>query len=370
MLLNQIIKIVLAVGAAFVVLAFLCSGTLFVISGGRPLDFVQTELIRLRLAGRQDDLNRAAGTDPRPLRFTVVSGEPPRSVARRLFEQGLITDADLFVDYVRVTRLDVEIEAGTYFLSQVQTIPQIAVMITDSRSSFIPFRILEGWRLEEIAAAVDGNGLFSFTGADFLAVVRPGADVSAAFAQYVDFPPGASLEGFLFPDTYQLPPDITPAGLRDTLIETFLERVDPQLKAEAAAQGLSLYDVVTLASIVQRESVHAEENPQIAAVYRNRLSIGMKLDADPTVQYGIGYKDGSWWPQITQADYTNAVHEYNTYLRAGLPPGPIANPGLSAIHAVVFPAVSDYYYFRAACDGSGFHNFARTFAEHLANACS
>lgn len=370
MFLSQAIKIVLAVGAAFVVVAVLCSVTLFVVSGGRPLDFVQTELIRLRLAGRQDDLNRIAGTDPRPLRFAVAPGEPPRSVAHRLFEQGLITDADLFVDYVRVSRLDVQIEAGTYFLSQVQTIPQIALTITDSRGSFIPFRILEGWRLEEIAAAVDGNGLFGFTGADFLAVVGPGADVDPAFAQHLGLPAGVSLEGFLFPDTYQLPPDITPTGLRDTLIETFLERVDPQLTAEAAAQGLSLYDVVTLASIVQRESVHPEENPQIAAVYRNRLNIGMKLDADPTVQYGIGYKDGSWWPQITQADYTNAVHEYNTYLRAGLPPGPIASPGLSAIRAVVFPAASDYYYFRAACDGSGFHNFARTFAEHLANACS
>jgi UPF0755 protein len=148
-----------------------------------------------------------------------------------------------------------------------------------------------------------------------------------------------------------------------------MERVDPQLTADAAAQGLSLFEVVTLASIVQRESVRAEENPAIAGVYRNRLNIGMKLDADPTVQYGIGYKDGTWWPQITQADYVNAVHNYNTYLRNGLPPGPIANPGLSAIRAVVFPAASDYFYFRAACDGSGLHNFARTFAEHVANAC-
>lgn len=366
---SQFLKIA-AAAAILAVPMFLCAGVLFVVSGGRPLDFAQTELIRLRLIGRQDNLNRAAGTDPRLLRFTVAPGEPPRSVARRLFEQALIIDADLFVDYVRVSGLDVQIEAGTYFLSQTQTIPQIALRLTDSRSSFIPFRVLEGWRIEEIAAAVDANGLFGFTGADFLAVVGPGAQVDVAFAQYVDLPAGASLEGFLFPDTYQLPPDITPVGLRDKLVETFLERVDAQLKADAAVQGLSLYDVVTLASIVQRESVHAEENPQIAAVYRNRLNIGMKLDADPTVQYGIGYKDGSWWPSITQADYTNAVHEYNTYLRTGLPPGPIANPGLSAIRAVVFPAVSDYYYFRAACDGSGFHTFARTFAEHLANACS
>jgi UPF0755 protein len=115
--------------------------------------------------------------------------------------------------------------------------------------------------------------------------------------------------------------------------------------------------------------VHPEENAKIAGVYRNRLDRGMKLDADPTVQYGIGFKDGTWWPQITQDDYTNVISDYNTYLIPGLPPGPIANPGLSAILGAVYPETSDYLYFRAACDGSHYHNFARTFEEHLANGC-
>jgi UPF0755 protein len=366
---SRFIKTVIAAGAAFGLALLLCAGALFVLSGGQPVNFVQTEFIRWQLASRQDDLNRPIGTDAAPVRFTVAPGDSPRVVAQRLLDSGLIADAGLFVDYVRVSGLDVALEAGTYFLNQTQTIPQIAVTLTDSRSSVIPFRILEGWRLEEIAAAVDANHLFAFSGADFLAVVGPGADVDPTFAQYASLPPGASLEGFLFPDTYQLPPDITATGLRDTLLATFSERVDAQLVADASAQGLSLFEVVTLASIVQRESVHPEENPKIAGVYRNRLDIAMKLDADPTVQYGIGYKDGAWWPQITQDDYTNAVHPYNTYLQAGLPPGPIANPGLSAIRAVVFPVASDYLYFRAACDGSGFHNFARTFADHVANGC-
>lgn len=356
--------------AVFVVfVALICAGALFVLSGGSPVRFIQTEIIRLQLAGRQTELQTPIGTDSTPVRFTVESGSSPRLIAQRLLEQGLISDAGLFVDYTRVSSLDTELEAGTYFLNQTQTIPQIALILTDSRSSVIPFRILEGWRLEEIAATIDTNRLFGFTGADFLAVTGLGANADPAFATFVGLPPGASLEGFMFPDTYQLPPEITPTGLRDTLTETFTERVGAQLPADAAAQGLSLYQVVTLASIVQRESVRSEENPMIASVYRNRLNIGMKLDADPTVQYGIGFKDGTWWPQITQADYTNAVHDYNTYLRAGLPPGPIANPGLSAIEAAVYPAQSDYFYFRAACDGSGLHNFARTFEEHVANGC-
>src|SRR5262249_20726178 len=152
---------------------------------------------------------------------------------------------------------------------------------------------------------------------------------------------------FLFPETYQLPAEVTPIMLRDILTKTFLERVGTQLPIDAGAQGFSIYQMVTLASIVQREAVHVDEEPMIASVYRNRLVAAMNLEADPTVQYGIGNRGGSWWPQITVDDYYNAVSAYNTYLNPGLPPGPIANPGLAAIQAAVYPATSDFYYFRA-----------------------
>jgi UPF0755 protein len=95
----------------------------------------------------------------------------------------------------------------------------------------------------------------------------------------------------------------------------------------------------------------------------------MKLDADPTAQYGIGLENGSWWPQITVEDYQGVLSPYNTYRVTGLPPGPIANPGEAAIRAAITPQRSDYLYFRARCDGSGYHNFAETFDEHIANAC-
>ncbi len=366
---TRLIQILVLLAVAVGLIAALAFGALFILSGGRPADFVQTELIRFSLRSRQADLSRSVGTDATPIRFTVNSGDAPVTIAQNLYTSSLITDPELFVDYVRVADLDVELEAGTYFPNQTLTIPEIAQMLTDSRSSYIPFRILEGWRLEEIAAAIDANRLFGFSGAEFMAAVGPGAVVDPAFAQQVGMPAGASLEGFLFPDTYQLPPEITPEGLRDTLTQTFISRMEPQLVTDAAAQGFTLYEVVTLASIVQRESVHDDENPRIASAYRNRLEIGQKLDADPTVQYGIGFRGGSWWPQITQDDYTQAVHPYNTYLIDSLPPGPIANPGLSAINAAVYPEETPYFYFRAACDGSGYHNFARTFEEHVANGC-
>ena len=173
----------------------------------------------------------------------------------------------------------------------------------------------------------------------------------------------------MFPDTYQLPPAITAPGLRDILLQTFRVRVGEPLREAAQAQDFTLYQVVTLASIVEREAVWRDEHALIASVYRNRYDINMALEADPTVQYGLQGARGSWWPQITRADYREVQSPYNTYLHAGLPPGPIASPGLSAIRGVIYPEPSDYFYFRAACDGSHFHNFARTFEVHVQNGC-
>jgi UPF0755 protein len=348
-----------------------CGGIVFILAGDQILDFVQISLARVELNNRQDDLSRGVSDDTTPVRFTVLSGETPREIARNLFNAGLIVDSELFIDYVRVNGLDTQLEAGTYFLTRAQTIPQIAEMLTDSGSSQFTFTILEGWRIEEIADSIDANSVyFGFSGQDFLAIIGPGAVVEDSFAEFVSLPNGASLEGFLYPDTYRLPATITAVQLRDILLQTFLERVGTQLPLDVREQDYTLYEIVTLASIIEREAVHDDEHILIASVYRNRLDIGMNLDADPTVQYGLmGMRDGVWWPQITQADYREVFSEYNTYLYGGLPPGPIASPGISAIRGAAYPATSNYYYFRARCDGSGYHDFAVTYEEQLANGC-
>jgi UPF0755 protein len=362
----RILSILLGI---LLVAALACAGALLVVSRGQPVDFVQTALVQLQLAGREDDLNRPVGTDDTPIRFTVEPGTAPRAIAQNLFNAGLISDQQLFVDYVRANDLDVQLEAGVFFLNKAQTIPQIAVSLTDSRLSQFPFRILEGWRIEEIADVIDRTTYFGFSGDDFLRVVGHGAEIDSNFAAYVGLPPGASLEGFLFPDTYQLPATVTPEMLRDILRDRFIEQVGVDLHAQAAEEGMSLFEVVTLASIIQREAVRADEHRRIASVYRNRLDVDMKLDADPTVQYGIGFENNTWWPAITQADYTGVDSPYNTYLNTGLPPGPIANPGISAIRAAIDPETTRYFYFRARCDGSGYHEFALTYEEHIANQC-
>ena len=136
-------------------------------------------------------------------------------------------------------------------------------------------------------------------------------------------------------------------------------------------QGLTVYQAVTLASIVEREAVRDEEKPIIASVYLNRLRIGMKLEADPTVQYALGYNfgQGTWWTNPLSLDNLQYDSPFNTYLYGGYPPAPIANPSLEALQAVAFSIETPYYYFRARCDSSGYHAFAATFEEHLANGC-
>lgn len=356
----------------FVILVFaigVIGGFLFIVTGGDIVNTARTAYISLTLMGRQDELNTPYGTNDEVTRFEIPIGTSPVAISEALVQADIIGDAELFVDYARVEGLDTQFEAGVYFLRQTQTIPEIALTLTDSSKSFIPFRTLEGARIEEVADLIDSNNLFGFSGDDFLALVDEGATIPADFADWAGIPAGASLEGFMFPDTYQLPPDITALELRDTLLETFRDRVGDRLRDDALLDGYTLHQMVTLASIIEREAVHPDEHPLISSVYRNRLDIDMLLQADPTVQYGIQGQRGRWWPSITRADYRGIDSPYNTYLYNGLPPGPIASPSLSAIRAAVYPAESSYFYFRAKCDRSNYHSFATTYEEHEQNAC-
>ena len=173
------------------------------------------------------------------------------------------------------------------------------------------------------------------------------------------------------PGSYELPRDLTAEELIIVLLNRFEELVSTKVRDGLLQQGLSLREGVIIASIVQREAVVSEEQSQIAAVFLNRLTIGMSLEADPTVQYALGYNTSqlTWWTNPLSTADIGFSSPYNTYLNSGIPPGPIANPSLAALMAVAFPAQTPYYFFRAACDNSGRHNFAETFDQHLVNAC-
>jgi UPF0755 protein len=223
--------------------------------------------------------------------------------------------------------------------------------------------IPEGWRAEEIAKYLEARGVVD--GSAFLDAVA-GRDPAID----LPLPEGASsFEGYLFPDTYDFGREPTPRSVLKTFLQDFDRRVTDATFAKADARGLSEHELLTLASIVEREATEPEERAEIAAVFRNRMAQGMPLQADPTVQYarvpfGTLSADAFWPTDLTRDDL-QIRSPYNTYQVKGLPPAPICNPGVAAIRAAAEPSDRPWLYFVAKGDGS--HLFARTLDEHNQN---
>ncbi len=324
-------------------------------------------------------VDQPAGASTHPVRFTIAPGTPARLIGQQLQTAGLITDARLFEAYVRANGLVADLEAGAFILSPSMTLAEIVTTLQHAEAASLTLTIPEGWRLGQIGDYLEEAAIFAQNPAALASyrnqietgVLTDLDPVNYPFLQ--ERPSGASLEGYLFPDTYELPLEgATAQDLLQRQLDTFARRVLPLYEAALAQQitTLSLYEVLTVASIVEREAVVAEERPAIAGVYLNRLAAGIKLEADPTVQYAMGYQPATdqWWKTpVFLEEYSGVDSPYNTYLYPGLPPGPIANPGLSSIGAVLQPAQHDYLYFVAVADGSGRHVFATTFAEHSVN---
>lgn len=333
--------------------------------------------LEVYLRTNQAELDRPASVDDRPVPFTIEPGTPARVVGQQLEQTGLIRDATLFEAYVRVNGLDGRLAAGTSTLAPSMTLREIADTLTSPRAAAFSITVPEGWRVEQTADYLARSDLL---GAEEAARYRNQAvagDLTgldpARYPFLQERPAGASLEGYLFPDTYLLPANgPTAIDVLSRQLDTFAQRVLPlyQEARESGSTQLALHEVLTIASIVEREAVVAEERPAIAGVYLNRLAAGMKLDADPTVQYAMGYQPatGQWWKTpVFLEEYSSVDNPYNTYLYTGIPPGPIAAPGLSSIRAVLYPEQHDYLYFVALPDGSGRHVFATDYAEHVEN---
>jgi UPF0755 protein len=340
---------------------------------------VDAFLLSFYLSMHQAELNQAAGGDPTPVTFVVDSGETAGSVATRLQEEGLVVDASVFRRFMTYHGLDTSLEAGTYSLRSTMTMHELAEALQHGSTDAVLLTIPEGWRMEQIAWILEQQNLMRSD--DFLAHART---ATYAYPWLASRPQGASLEGFLFPDTYELPSDSTPASVVELMLATFDARVAPQIEGRLAGRTLfdialadyrplTVFDVVTLASIVEREAVVADERPIIASVYLNRLDpahveeTALRLSADPTVQYakGLDPETGNWWSPMLPGEGQTIISPYNTFQVQGLPPGPICNPGLASILAVLNPAQTDYLYFHAIGDGS--HVFASTLEEHLQN---
>lgn len=316
---------------------------------------------------RSNDLRRPVSNDPTPQQFVVRPGESVSQIARNLQAAGLVRDAELFRLYVRYYDLDVKINAGVFALRPSMNIPQIAQALQRGMAEEVQITIPEGRRLEEVAELLEQQ--LGISADEFTRLARR-TNYNYPFLR--GLPADASLEGFLFPDTYRLPVNPTALDVLLKMLDNYGQRAAP-LMEQADLQGLTPYQALIIASIVEREAVLPQERPIIAGVYLNRLKIGMALQADPTTQYALGYQPDqqTWWKRgLTLEDLRYADPAgYNTYVNPALPPGPIASPGLSSIQAVLSPAQTEYLYFVANCNQDGGHQFSLTFEEHQSKLC-
>ncbi len=287
--------------------------------------------------------------DDTPRLFVVERGSSLGRVAWLLESEGLIRDARALRYWARWRGLSNQLKAGEYELSADLGTDEILSRLTRGQVLTHEITLPEGTRATEIAARLEERGLASADA--FLAVVDDPGFVSELGL------PGPTLEGYLYPETYKLPRGLPPREIARTMVGEF-RRAWRDVEARATERGMSMAEVVTLASIVEKETAAPEERPLIAAVFLNRLDRGMRLETDPTVIYGIPDFDGN----LKKRHLQDSSNPYNTYRHKGLPPGPIASPGSGALTAVVEPAESDYLYFVSMNDGT--HKFSRTYREH------
>jgi len=285
--------------------------------------------------------------------FEVEKGWSARRVLDRLSERGIVRGALPLRLACRLFYPGERFKAGEYLFATSLKTKDVLIQIFGGRIHLVPVTVPEGLTGQEIAD-----------------LLRPGdPDGAAAFRQaFLDAGLAAEwdsrardLEGYLFPDTYHLPRGATESDIVAAMVEGFRGVFDESRRRRAAELGLSVRDVVTLASLIEEETAVPEERPLVSAVFHNRLKIGMKLDCDPTVAYALK-REGRYTGRLLLRDL-KFPSPYNTYLHAGLPPGPISNPGKSSIDAALHPAAAKYLYFVARGDGR--HNFSRTLGEHL-----
>lgn len=288
--------------------------------------------------------------------FTVEQGQGVKEIAQRLEREGFVKDAWYFVVYVYWKRNEERLQVGDFEISPAMNIPEVAhVLSGKAGSQEMEITIVEGWNRKDIDAYLVKQGLIQE--GEFLKATKNFEE--SLYGGYYDLPFGASLEGFLFPDTYRVYKDAQVDAVLEKMLVNFQNKVD-SLIPEIEEQGKTLYDVLIMASIVERESASREEMPAISGVFYNRLDANLLLESDATVNFVTGENKR----QPTLKD-TKTDSPYNTYLYRGLPPGPICNPSLAAIKAAIHPEDTDYLYFLHPEEGGTI--FSKTSEEHGRN---
>ncbi len=294
------------------------------------------------------------------VQITIPSGTSSQQIGRDLEAAGLIRSATawkLWARWLTFQDSDGEFKAGTYQLSPTDPLSEVAETIWNGEVMQLSYTIPEGWSLKQMAEYFEQQGFFSAE--EFLETVA-----FIPYDQYPWLPQGVpSIEGYLYPDTYKVVAEqITPGGVMQQMLTQFEQVALPVYQQQQGQTDLSLHEWVTLGSIVEKEAVIASERGIISGVFHNRLDQGIPLAADPTVEYALGIRQTVEQPLTFKQVETPSP--YNTYLNAGLPPTPIASPGVASLEATLNPEETEYLYFMARYDGT--HIFSRTEAEHQA----
>lgn len=280
--------------------------------------------------------------------IVIPKGSSVKAISQQLQQAGLIRSPLHFQLVVRQKGLANKIQAGSFTLSSSSSTSEIAQQLTEGTND-VWITIKEGWRVGEIG--------------EYLATQLPNFDTTSQ-----DFKTEClAYEGFLFPETYLVPKEYDAAATCQLLRRQYGEVVTMDMREDIHQAGFTEEDIITLASIIEREAKLPADMKVVAGILRNRLELGMPLQVDATLQYIKGYDatQQTWWPPALAAD-KQLDSPYNTYQNAGLPPGPIANPGKNAIMAAIYPTDSDYLYYISNSEGTQMH-YSRTYEEHQQN---
>jgi len=318
--------------AIIVILLTLCLGTFFVLY----LDL-------LRFASQPANQNALTAV------FLVSPGERFNNIADNLYKLGVLKHPFKFRMLGRLKGYDKRIRAGEYLLSTSMTPIQILEILSSGKIRLRRVMVPEGYSLKQIATVVEQTGLVSKE--EFLRACR---DKNLLNKLNIE---ATSFEGYLFPDTYYFPRGVSAEKIISTMVKRFWSKFKPEWRKQAEELGWSVHEVVTLASIIEKETGEPSERALISSVFHNRLKRKMRLESDPTVIYGLKEFNGN----LTRK-HLNTPTPYNTYRIRGLPPGPISNPGAAAIRSALYPAVTEYLYFVSKRDRT--HKFSTSIKEH------
>jgi UPF0755 protein len=310
----------------------------------------------------QDQLKAVEPTG-KEVKVTIPSGSSAEKIGYILEDSGLIRNAQMFKWYVRLQKDGNHFQAGKYSIQSGSSMDEIIAMLKNGEvvRDNVKFTIPEGWNVVQIAERLSANGLVDKD--LFLKEINEGQfdyEWMNDLPEREDVP--YRLEGFLFPETYEIEKNSTEHEIINKMLAQFDKEWKPEWREDLKQKGISTYNAIVLASIVEREVVADKERPIVAGIFYNRINDGWLLQSCATVQFVLGKQRD----HITYEDL-EVKSPYNTYLNEGLPPGPIANPGRTSLEAVVFPEKTDYFFFVTKKDGSQEHLFAKTYNEHKKN---